>query len=211
MQPSTLYLVERGAAPVLLLCAVGRVRSAPHQLLVLVTLCTKCEEDVGMYDETTRELRLTKSEIVVGLTPRPDGSVRWREKCLPPRAPVISTTPFPLATLPLRARARRIDVTDRRLYCQAYRQYARTLAQYTENDCFTGAAVLQPWMFQASLSWLQTPPAPQPPAHAGTDQVCGDGSWRQGARVPPAGAAASAWRRREREEDRVRGGLHPFR
>ena len=174
MQPNFIYRVERGAAPVLLLYVVGRIRSGPHQLLVLVTLCTKCEEDVGMYDETTRELRLTKSEIVVGLTPRPDG-VRWREKCLPPRAPVISTTPFPLATLPLRASARRIDITDRRLYCQAYRQYARTLAQYTENDCFR-KPVLQPWMFQAALSWLQTPPALQPPARNAA---------RSGGRLPP--------------------------
>ena len=43
MQPNDMYRVQRRAAATMLLCVV-RVRSAPHQLLVLVTLCTKCRK-----------------------------------------------------------------------------------------------------------------------------------------------------------------------
>ena len=175
MQPNYIYRVERGAAPVLLLYVVGRIRSNPHQLLVLVTLCTKCEEDVGIYDEETQELRFSKSEISVDITESDNLVVKWREKCLPPRAPVISTSPFPLATLPLRSSARRVLVTDEVMYQQAYTQYGRTLTQYTENNCFQ-KPVLQPWMFQSALSWLQTPPALQPPARRAE---------RSGGRLPP--------------------------
>ena len=197
MQPSTLYLVERGAAPVLLLCVVARVRSDPHQLLVLVTLCTKCEEDVGMLNEETQELRLTKSEIHLEM-PRPDGSVRWREKCLPPRAPVISTTPFPLATLPLRAHARRIDVTDcRRLYCQAYRQYARALAQYTENDCFKTPPCSRGCSRRRCPGCRRRRRRSRRRTPAGAS-LRGRHGGRARACRPPARQAA--WRRQEREE-----------
>ena len=172
MKPSRLYAVARsghkGEQGPLLLCVVGRVRSHPHQMLVLVTLCTKCEEDVGMYDEYTQELRFSKSELVICMEAPEQGVdvVAWKEKCLPPRTPSISTTPFRLATLPLSGRARALSPADGAAYRQAYRQYARTLAQYTESAAFTKHATLQPWMFQESLSWIMAPPRLQPPAGA---------------------------------------------
>ena len=175
MQPNDMYRVQRRAAATMLLCVVGRVRSAPHQLLVLVTLCTKCEEDVGIFNEETQELHFSKSELILKMSVH-ENALQWQEKCLPPRAPVISTSPFPLAAAAARA-AQRILVSDCDLYRQAYWQYLRTLAQYTENDCFD-KDILQPWMFQAALSWLQTPRA----AAAGRPEQGGEHgrivSWR---------------------------------
>ena len=168
MNPGHLYAVEqRTSGATLLLCVVGRVRSHPRQMLVLVTLCTKCEEDVGIYDELKSELRFSKSELVVQVESHNDGALRWREKCLPPRTPPISTTPFRLARLPLSGRARALAHTDGAAYRQAYRQYARTLAQYTDSAAFTRHATLQPWMFQESLSWIMAPPRLQPPPAGG--------------------------------------------
>ena len=169
MKPGRLYAVEnRNGGSTLLLCVVGRVRSHANQMLVLVTWCTKCEEDVGMYNEYTKEMRFSKSELVVTVSARPGcGGVQWQEKCLPPRTPPISTTPFRLARLPLRGRARALEHTDGAAYRQAYRQYAITLAQYTDSGVFTRHATLQPWMFQESLSWIMAPPRLQPPAPAG--------------------------------------------
>ena len=177
MKPSQLYAVARrgreGESSPLLLCVVGRVRSHPRQMLVLVTLCTKCEEDVGIYDEFTKELRFSKSELVIRVEAEAPGTpgarppeIKWSEKCLPPRTPPISTTPFRLATLPLAGSARALAPSDGAAYRQAYRQYARTLAQYTESAVFAKHATLQPWMFQDSLSWIMTPPRLQPPAGA---------------------------------------------
>ena len=171
MKPGHLYAVEqRTSGATLLLCVVGRVRSHPRQMLVLVTLCTKCEEDVGIYDEFTQELRFSKSELVVRVEVDAPGvgplEVSWREKCLPPRTPAISTTPFRLAMLPMTGSARALAPADGAAYRQAYRQYARALAQYTESAAFTRHATLQPWMVQESLSWIMAPPRLQPPAGA---------------------------------------------
>ena len=162
MQPSELYMVA-GHSPALLLSVVGRVRRTPHKLLVLVSRCTKCEEDVAMYDEETRQLHLAKSGRVVTVALSDNAEIAWTELCLPPPA-CLSTTPFPLAVLPARGRAARVARTHPR-YRSAYTQHCRALAQYTQCDDFVTQLTIRPWTFQACLSWIMTPPPLPPPAH----------------------------------------------
>jgi hypothetical protein len=166
MQASQLYLVAEHQPP-LLLSTVGWVRAKPHLLLVLVSYCRLCEEDVGMYDSEQKTLHVAKLNLTVRVTGLA-GGLQWQGERVPSTYS-LSTQPFPLATLPEAGRAELLSPAHAQ-YRMAYHHYGRALARYT--DCKRFETALQPWMFQECLSWLSTPPALQPPARvAGSGHV----------------------------------------
>jgi hypothetical protein len=157
MQASQLYLVDDHQPP-LLLGTVGWVRAKPHLLLVLVSYCRLCEEDIGMYDSEQKTLHVAKLNLTVHVTVE-GGKIRWQGERVPSTYS-LSTQPFPLAAIPECGRAERLAPSHAQ-YRMAYHHYGRALARYT--DCKRFETRMQPWMFQECLSWLSTPPTMQPP------------------------------------------------
>lgn len=158
MQASQLYLVA-GHQPPLVLGTVGWVRADPHLLLVLVSYCRLCEEDVGMYDRERSTLHVGKLNLTVQVTALPT-AVQWCGQRVP-STHSISTQPLPLAALPESGHAQLLTPSHVQ-YCSAYRHHSRALARYTE--CARFETAMHPWMFQECLSWLCAPPRMALPA-----------------------------------------------
>lgn len=163
MRASQLYLVEDHQPP-LILGTVGWSRADPHLLLVLVSYCRLCEEDVGMYNREDGMLQLGKLNLSVRIHASHTG-LQWSGDRIP-STHSISTQPQALAALPSRGTAVLLTAAHS-YYRSAYVHFSRALAQYTECDHFQRA--VQPWMFHECLSWLSTPPPLQPPAKIPAD------------------------------------------
>ena len=166
LRASQLYLV-RDHRPPLVLGTVGWVRARPHLLLVLVSTCRLCEEDVGMYDSETKTLHVAKLNLTVHVQLAPAVSdaperlpvLTWRGTRIPSTRG-ISTQPLPLATLPEHGAADCITPAHAQ-YAMAYHHHCRALAQYTE--CTRFESGVRACLLHECLSWLSAPPPLQPP------------------------------------------------
>lgn len=157
MQPSQLYFMSMHKPPLILGC-VGRVRAKPHLVLVLVSLCRMCEEDVGMYDSEKHTLHVAKLNLTVSV--QVDGpTLRWQGDRIPSTFS-ISTQPQPLAALPEHGTAELITPAHRH-YRMVYHHHCCAVARYT--DCTRFEAGMRSCLLQECLSWLTVPPVLQPP------------------------------------------------
>lgn len=157
MQPSQLFFMSTHKPPLVLGC-VGSVRANPHLLLVLVSYCRLCEEDVGMYDCEKKTLHVAKLNLTVSM--QVDGStISWQGMRVPSTFS-ISTQPQPLAMLPSQGTAVLITPAHPN-YPMVYRHHCCALARYT--DCTRFESGIRNCWLQECLSWLTIPPALQPP------------------------------------------------
>ena len=162
LQPGELYSVANHAGPLLLVGPLGYVRATPHQIIVLVTLCAPCEEDVGAFETLTRQLRMSKSAQTLRVARRAadgeGGGLRWDEDC-PPGHP-IATTRLRAAALPPRGEMVLLTPAHAQ-YRMAYAHHCRALARYAQYPAL--ATGLRPSVLQSALSWLAIPSYLAPP------------------------------------------------
>jgi hypothetical protein len=159
LQPGTLYcVVHHDAGPLLIVGPLGYVRTTPHQIIVLVTLCAPCEEDVGAFDTLTQQLRMSKSAQTLRVRAAAGGALRWDEDC-PPGHP-IATTRFRAAALPPQGEMAPLTPAHAQ-YRMAYAHHCRALARYAEYPAL--ATGLRPSVLQSALSWLAMPAYLAPP------------------------------------------------